>query len=117
MHFGLRSCLGVLICTGVAVFLSIYLNDGREIRLAAPVICLLVLICTASYCGRMSGLIGSLIASVVLALCLFPPFGSLAIQEPAARIVMTLCQLCAIAVVVCYPPDPGSKLALRNPSS
>jgi len=65
----------------------------------------------------MAGLIGSLTASLVLALCLFPPFGSLAIQEPAARIVMTLCQLCAIAVVVCYPPDPVSTRALRNPSS
>ena len=98
---------------GLAVFLSFLLNDGGEVKLAAPVLCLLVLIPTSFYFGRLAGFIGSIAAGITLALLLFPPVGSLDIQEPAARVVMTLSQIVAMAVVVCSraipPPNRRGK--------
>jgi K+-sensing histidine kinase KdpD len=121
MHSALKSGLGIAACTGLAAFLSILLNDGGEIKLAAPVLCLLVVILTSYYWGRLSGLIGSLAATLTLALMLFPPLGSLRVQEPTARMVLILSQLCAIGVVLisshrsdhdltskCQPPRPAS---------
>jgi hypothetical protein len=57
----------------------------------------------------VAGLIGSIAAGTTLALLLFPPLGSLDIQEPAARIVMTLSQIVAMAVVVCSQCNPTTK--------
>ena len=106
MHFNLKLCLGVLVCWGVAAFLTFFLDDSGELRLAAPVICLLVLIPTATYCGRVAGLIGSVGASMLLAMRLYSPYGSLAIDDPAARVMMTVCQVSAVVVVMIAPRYP-----------
>jgi K+-sensing histidine kinase KdpD len=114
MNIGLKSFIGITICPSVALFLSIFLNDGGEVRLAAPVLCLLALIFAVCYCGRLSGFIGSVVAGIMLALLLFPPFGTLNVQEPAARVMLTLSQLGAIAVVISSPGNPTSRLTLRD---
>jgi hypothetical protein len=103
MRVDLNSCLGVAICAGTAFLLSIFLSDGGESRLAAPVLCLLVAISTSSYFGRLSGFIGSVVASLTCALLLFPPVGSFVVHDPAARTMLILCQLTAVGVLLIWP--------------
>jgi len=103
MHKTLRLCLGITICVSVAVLLSMFLNDSGQARLAAPVLCLLVLIPTSSFFGRLSGFIGSVTASLVLALLLFPPVGSLSVHKPATRTMLILSQLAALVAVISSP--------------
>ena len=107
MSTALKCCFGFAVCTGVALFLSKFLSDGGEIRLAAPALCLLVVISTSMYWGRLAGLIGSVAASLTLAYLLYPPDNSFAVQEPAAQIVLILFQLSAIGAVLITPRHPG----------
>ena len=114
MRAALRSCLGIAICFGTAAFLSILLSDGGEIRLAAPVLCLIVVVSTSLYWGRHAGFIGSVAATLTLAVLLFPPLGSLYVQETGARTVLVLFQLSAIGAVLITPRNSVLQLALKS---
>lgn len=85
----LRGSLGVGFCVATAALLSAYLKDGENVRFVAPVICLQVVILVSLYWGRVTGVIGSLLASVIFAVFLFPPNG-LAIQDVTERIMLLI---------------------------
>jgi K+-sensing histidine kinase KdpD len=109
----LKSCLGVVLCTFIAALLSVLLTDGPETRLAAPAICLQGVIVTSLFCGRLAGLIGSATAGLTFALWLFPPIGSLAISNPADRLVLTLFQLTAVLAALLSPAQ-SSRIVKAN---
>ncbi len=117
MPIALKSFLGIAICAGVAVGLSIFLEDAGEIRLAAPFLCLGVLFLTTSFCGRLSGLIGSVVASLAFAYLLFAPRGSFEVGEPAGRTSLILSQLAAIGVILSAPRNSAPATESRKSTS
>lgn len=116
MLISLKSCFGIALCACVATALSILLKDSGEIRLTAPVLCLLVVLLTSSYFGRLPGFIGAAVAGLTLDYLLFPPLGSFAIAEPAARTTLILCELSAIGLVLISPSYSNSHSASKTQS-
>ena len=106
MRIPLNLCLGVGACAGVALLLSLFLYDSADARLAAPAICLQMVIAASLYWGRLAGLIGSVIATLTFQVLLFPPLGSFAVPDPTERAILILFQLSAIAVVLLSPRRP-----------
>ena len=103
MHVALKSVFGIGACAGVAVLLSMFLDDSPDARLAAPAICLQVVIAATLYWGRLAGLIGSVIATLTFETLLFPPVGSFVVPDPTERTMLILFQLSAIGVVLLSP--------------
>jgi K+-sensing histidine kinase KdpD len=93
----LKGSVGVGCCVLTAVLLSVYLKDAENIRFVAPVLCLQVVLLVSVKWGRAAGLIGSLLATLIFAIFLFPPVGSFAIHDPAEGTMLLL----LIAGTVC----------------
>ena len=111
----LKSILaGVAICSAAAVFLCLMLDEGRETRLAAPAMCLLVVIVTTIYLGRLAGILGAAAASCVLAIFLYSPIGTLYVEEHAARTMLNLFLVGAVAVCFLVPRRPGDHAAGKS---
>jgi K+-sensing histidine kinase KdpD len=99
----LKYLAGIAVCGVTALMLTFFLRGGGSIRLAAPVLCLQVVIVAALYLGRVPALIGAVIAGLTFALWLYPPYGHLWIHDPAERVVLTLFQLTALGVTQILP--------------
>ncbi len=99
----LKSLAGIAACTVTAALLSLFLRDGATIRLAAPLICIQVVILTALCGGRWPALIGAVMAGFTFALLLYPPYGSLWVHDPGERIVLTIFQLIALGITQISP--------------
>lgn len=110
MRTNLKSLLGIAACVGTAVLLTVFLKDGADIRPAAPAICLQVVIFASVYWGRLSGIIGSITASLTFDIFLFPPIGSIAIRDPIELAMLTLFQLAALGVFLISPRNSCSEL-------
>ena len=89
---------GVFVCVVGAVLLSLTFNDDTSIRALALLMCLVVVLVTALFCGRWAAILGGIAASLTFAVLLFPPFGSLQIKDHAERVMLVLFQLTAAAV-------------------
>ena len=105
---------GVVLCGAAAVFLCLFMDQGRESRLAAPAMCLLVVIVTAIYLGRLAGIFGAATASCILAMFMYSPFGSLYVEEHAARMMLNLLLVGAVAVTLLVPRRPVSDRAAKS---
>lgn len=105
MGVTLKNIAGTVVCAATAFSLTLFLRDGATIRLAAPAICIQVVIITALFWGRMSALIGAIIAGMTFALFLYPPYGHLWIHDPAERVMLTVFEIAALCVVRLTPPD------------
>lgn len=114
MRTALNSCLGIAACAGVAVLLSKFLGDNADARLAAPAICLQVVIAATLYWGRMAGLVGAVAATVIFELLLFPPLGRFAVNDPTERAVLIFFQLAAIGIVLMSPGSSRAGSLLRT---
>ncbi len=113
----LKSILGgVAICSTAAVVVCLLLNEGRDTRLAAPAMCLLVVIVTTVYLGRLAGILGAAVASCVLAVFLYSPFGTLYVKEHAARTMLNLFLIGAVAVTLLVPRRSGRAAASKRRS-
>lgn len=99
----LKLAIGVAVCSLAALVLALFLNESRETRLAAPPMCLLVVIVTTIYFGRLAGILGAAAASCVLAVFLYSPFGSLYVEEHAARTMLNLFLVGAAVVAFLVP--------------
>ena len=111
----LKFFAGIAVCGVSALLLTFFLRGGDSIRLAAPVLCIQVVIVSALYLGRVPALIGAVIAGMTFALWLYPPYGSLWIHDPAERVVLTLFQLTSLGVTQISPPKRRSSEAPRAP--
>ena len=98
MRTNLKLLFGIAACVGTAVLLTILLKDGEDFRPAAPAICLQAVVFSSVYWGRLSGIVGSVTASLTFDIFLFPPIGSIAIHDPIERAMLTLFQLAALGV-------------------
>jgi K+-sensing histidine kinase KdpD len=106
---------GVGICTVAALLLCFFLDEGRDLRLAAPAMCLLVVIVTSIYLGRLAGVFGAVAASCVLAVLLYSPFGTLYVEEHAARMMLNFLLIGAVGVALLVPRRPSRNGAARPP--
>ena len=100
MNHALKSIVGVVACASTATAVSSFLAGAGEIRMAGPFVCFLLVIVTAMLVGRLAAALGALCAAIVLAIWLFPPTGSIAIEEPEARIVLLAFLLLSASVTL-----------------
>lgn len=107
MRASLKPVLGVAVCSSAALVLSLFLDGSKDTRLAAPPMCLFVVIVTTIYLGRLAGILGAAAASCVLAVFLYSPIGSLYVEEHAARTMLNLFLIGALAVALLVPPHSG----------
>lgn len=99
----LKFMAGIAACAATAALLTTYLRDVGTIRLAAPAICLQVVIATALLAGRIPALIGALLADLMFALWLFPPYGTAWVSDPTERVVLTLFLIASLVITMILP--------------
>ncbi len=79
-----KSIIGSSVCVGVAV-LSVLFFRGQAGADVLPLLFLAVVLLVALYFGMLAGLVGSVASALVFAVFLFPPIGSVVIQDSAER--------------------------------
>ena len=114
MRGTLNTVIGVAACTFAAWMLTLFLDGSRETRLVAPAMCLLVVIVTTIYFGRLAGIIGAALASCVLAIFLYSPVGTLYVEEHAARTMLNLFLIGAVVVAFLVPRRGNGEEAERR---
>ena len=115
-HVGahIKLAIGIAVCASAALVLALFLNESRETRLAAPIMCLMVVIVTTIYFGRSAGILGAAAASCVLAVFLYSPVGSLYVEEHSARTMLNLFLIAAVAVAFLVPRRSGQDNAEKT---
>ena len=108
MSNALKHWLGASLCTSTALLLSAFLRDSTNVRFVAPIICLQMVVLVSLLCGRLSGLIGALVATLVFAFFLFPPVGHFAISDSMEVLMLLLFLLCT-ACVFCLMPHRSNR--------
>ena len=102
----MNSCLSAGVCAGAAVLLCALMNNGWEFRVAAALIGLQAVIVASLIWGRLPGFIGAVSAGLVFYIWLFPPVGTLAIENTTDLIILLLFQLAGFAIVFLSPRSP-----------
>ena len=97
------------LCAGGALALSV-LFRGYALKAAVPAVFLLVLVPAIAEGGRMGGLVVAAAASVIFAMYLFEPYGSLAVRSAVDQTELSFFGLAAV-VVICFSPRA---VALRS---
>ena len=104
----------VAVCGGVAFSLSLVCRD-HAIKAAVPVVFLLALVPAAHVSGRTGSLVVAIVASLIFAVYLFEPYGSLAIRSAADQTELFCFVLAAIGVVRFSPNvQKFAKAALQS---
>ena len=116
VYITLRNLAGIAVCAATAALLTLLLRDGTAIRLAAPAVCIQVVIVTALFLGRTAAFMGAILAGITFALWLYPPYGHLWIHDPGERVMLTLFEVFALCVVRLAPPR-HSRAALQHAGS
>ena len=98
-----------VIGTGLSALAALLLAGafaGRPSRGLVPLLFVVVLLILAYRYGATVGLLGSAVAAVIFALCLFPPVGHLRIESESARANLGWMLLAGIAVPALLLPPP-----------
>jgi K+-sensing histidine kinase KdpD len=98
-----NSLIGVGLCAALAGLLALLLHND-PVRSIVPLVFLLVLIPVAHLWGPSSCIIGACAATVIFACFLYPPVGSLMVQDTTDRIILTACHFTAIPVAYLSAP-------------
>jgi uncharacterized protein DUF4118 len=110
LHASLKYLGGIAFCVGSAIFLSVLMNDDADIRLAAPFICIFVVVLAAFLWGRLAAILGAVAADVTFCFVLFPPLGSIRVNDPVERKMLVAFQVVAICLSFLAPPDVHGRL-------
>jgi len=73
-----------LVC-GIAALLLSWVFKSSTNRALVPLVCLVLIVIVAIRYGARSGIIGSILATIVFSSALFPPLGSLRIRDQTER--------------------------------
>ena len=73
-----------LVC-GIAALLLSWVFKSSTNRALVPLVCLVLIVIVAIRYGARSGIIGSILATIVFSSSLFPPLGSLRIRDQTER--------------------------------
>jgi K+-sensing histidine kinase KdpD len=101
-----NSLIGVGLCAALAGVLALLLHND-PVRSIVPLLFLLVLIPVAHLWGPSSCIIGACVATVIFACFLYPPVGSLLVQDTTDRIILTTCHFISIPVAYLSAPRNG----------
>jgi K+-sensing histidine kinase KdpD len=110
----LKSCLGFAFCTSTAVLLSLFQHETADFRAACLGVCLLAVAVTSLLFGRWAALIGSASITLTLAVWLFPPVGSIAINNPAERQMLLIFQVGAVAAALLSQNKPQPAMTMKR---
>jgi K+-sensing histidine kinase KdpD len=95
--YGIAWLLGTVISVAVAA-LFILTARGTHRSLMAPIVFLAVIIVCARYFGVVAGILGSVITTLLFAVFLFSPYGSLRVQDSQALLNLGLLLFAGIAL-------------------
>jgi K+-sensing histidine kinase KdpD len=104
MRAKLKPLTGIVLCMCGAILLSLVMRDP-DIRLIAPMLCILVVIGVAFRWGRAAAILGAGTANLIFDFFLFPPLGSIRVSDPAEVMSMALLQVSAVSVAILIRPD------------
>lgn len=76
--------LASLICGVAAALLSWFFKSSAS-RALVPLVCLVFIVIVAIRYGARSGIIGSILATIVFCFSLFPPLGALRVDDQTER--------------------------------
>lgn len=76
--------LASLICGVAAALLSWFFKSSAS-RALVPLVCLVFIVIVAIRYGARSGIIGSILATIVFCFALFPPLGALRVDDQTER--------------------------------
>jgi hypothetical protein len=110
----LKSFLGFAFCTSTAAVLSLFQHDTADFRTACLGVCLLAVAVTSLLFGRLAALIGSASITLTLAVWLFPPIGSIAINNPAERQMLLLFQAGAVAAALLSQNEAQRAMTIKR---
>jgi K+-sensing histidine kinase KdpD len=106
MTAALKPWAGIGICVGAAALLCLLLEKSTDTKFVAPAVSLQAVILAALYFGRISALVGSIAASVILTIFLFPPLGSFLIHDSVERTMLFVFQAASFVVAYMSPGVP-----------
>lgn len=102
----LNIALGTLLSAAFASVLT-FLFHRSSLRGFLPLAFVIVLVLLSRQFGVSVSLTGSLIATIIFAMFLFPPLGSTRVENENARMSLGWMVLCAVAVsYLLYPKTP-----------
>src|SRR5581483_8149562 len=76
--------LASLACGIAAAVLSVIFKSSAS-RALIPLVCLVLIVLVAVRYGARAGIVGSVLATLVFCMSLFPPLGTLRVDDPAER--------------------------------
>jgi len=101
---------GALVCVALASIAGHFFRD-YSFSLEVPLWFIAVLLGTALLCGRVAGMVSSIVATMTFMFFLFEPFGSLAVSDSAAKTNLGCMLLAGLAISYFAPKrDFGSAL-------
>ena len=109
----LDTMIGTLLCTSAAVLLAA-LFAFSSMRVSLPLICLAVVLAIAASFGAATGILGSVLSSLVLAYFVFSPVYSLRVSDISARNNLGWLLLGGISLSFLFAPSPGKAYRERH---
>jgi K+-sensing histidine kinase KdpD len=105
----ISATLAVVAC-GLAAWAVSLVHWDPQWRALVPFAFLAVVLGLGALYGRMVGMLGSIVSALVFARSLYPPLGSLAVQEPASRSTLAWMLLAGVALsFLLLPPSRTAK--------
>lgn len=98
----LRTILTAIVCGVLAGLLSLLLGDSHT-RLVVPLLFLLSLVPLSALLGKVTAIIGSVVATLTFTLLLFPPLYSFRVNNFEDKVALITFQ--ALAIVLAYLSD------------
>jgi len=89
--------LGTGISAAIAAILT-FLVRGTHRSVLVPIVFIVIIILCARYFGLVAGIVGSVISTLLFALFLYQPYGSLEVKDPQALSNLGLMLFAGIAL-------------------
>jgi K+-sensing histidine kinase KdpD len=110
----LRWFFAALVCGIAAGLLSLFFKSSTS-RALVPLVCLVLIVLVAIRYGARAGILGSVLATVVFCVSLFP-MGNLRVDDPAERANVVWMFLGGISLSYLLSSDDEDKDGGMNPS-
>ena len=97
-----------LVC-GIAAVLLTWVSKSSTSRSLVPLVCLVFIVIVAIRFGARSGIIGSILATIVFSFALFPPLGRLRVSDQTERANVVWMLLGGISLSYLLSSDDNDK--------
>lgn len=100
--YTLDALIGTILIACLAIFASAMLY-GSSIKFVLPLLFVAIVLAVAHRFGTITGVLGTVIAAVIFAACLFSPYGNLHVANPKARESLNWMLLGGISLSFLFP--------------